>query len=223
MANGILLRACRLALLPALVAAMAGCDSTTQLSPGDALLAQGRTAEALRLLQAEAAQAPGDTRILISLATAQVRLKRFDDAEATMLRAVAVAPRSPKVRQNLALVYLWRKDLDKALDTFHQVLELQDTYPETNYYIGLIHEMRGDDETAVEYYVRDVNNGPSRAWLQLDRYKQRQRAAGLTSRAPSSESVWVFAAVCLVLAAGVYALRHTLGLNPPEARDHTES
>jgi len=136
-----------------------------------------------------------------------VRLKRFDEAEATMLHAVAIEPRSPKVRQNLALVYLWRKDYDRALPAFHEVLELQDTYPETNYYIGLIHELRGEEDKAVACYIRDVNNGPSRAWERLDRHKDKQRAAGMAPRGPSRSGILIFCAACLAVAGAAYGLR----------------
>jgi hypothetical protein len=87
------------------------------------------------------------------------------------------------------------------------VLKLQDTYPETNYYIGLIHEMRGDEETAVRCYIKDVNNGPSLAWERLDRYKEKQRALGLAPRGPKRGSVILFGAVCLGVAVAAFALR----------------
>ena len=90
------------------------------------------------------------------------------------------------------------------------MLALQDTYPETNYYIGLIHEMRGDEKTAVDCYIRDVNNGPSLAWERLDRHKERQQAAGLASRGPSSRSILIFSPACLGVAAAAYALRRVL-------------
>jgi len=198
-------------LLPlAALSGAAGCSATGEQDRGDALLAEGRNAEALAVWQQALAERPRDTRLLIRVATAQVRLRRFDDAEATMLKAVAVEPDSPKVRQNLALVYLWRKDLDKALKTFHEVLALQDTYPETNYYIGAIHEMRGEERQAVDSYIRDVNNGPSLAWERLDRYKERERAAGRASAGPSSRSLWIFSLGCLAVAVAACALRRLL-------------
>lgn len=203
--------------IAALASMMTGCQGTSELDRGDALLADGRSSEALALWEQALASSPRDTRLLIRIATAQVRMRRFEDAEATMLKAVAIEPDSPKVRQNLALVYLWRKDLDKALAAFEEVLKLQDTYPETHYFIGLIHEERGDEEAAVKHWVLDVNNGPSRAWERLDRYKERQRAAGFGPRSPSSRALWIFSAACLGVAAAAYALRRMLfGLRSEE-------
>jgi len=187
-----------------------GCGATKELDAGDILFDNGEYERAIEAWETSLRENPRNTDLLIRIATAQVRLKRFDAAEATMLRAVAIAPESPKVRHNLALVYLRKKDLDKALATFQQVRDLQKTYPQVNYFIGLIHEMRGDEETAVRYYVEEVNNGPSPAWDRLQAYKAKQRAAGLVPSGPSSESVMVFCAVCLAVAGAAYSLRRYL-------------
>jgi Flp pilus assembly protein TadD len=190
-----------------LTVAIAGCDSTPQLERGDVLFDNTQYVEAIAAWQESLAERPRDTKLLIRIATAQVRLRKFDEAEATMRRAVEVEPESAKVRHNLALVYLRSKDLDKALATFHEARDIQATYPETNYYIGLIHEMRGDEETAVKYYVQDVNSGPSRAWERLDRYKEKQRALGLTPEPPDRTSVLLFSGAFLALAVAAYGLR----------------
>jgi len=193
-----------------LAAALCGCGASERLDAGDILFDKGEYAKAIEAWEASLREEPENTGLLIRIATAQVRLKRFEEAEATMLRAVAIAPKSPKVRQNLALVYLRKKDLDKALATFHQVRDLQKTYPQVNYFIGLIHEMRGDEETAVRYYVEEVNNGPSPAWDRLQAYKAKQRAAGLVSTGPSNEGVLIFCGACLAVAGAAYSLRRYL-------------
>jgi Flp pilus assembly protein TadD len=196
-----------LLLASALLPFLASCQSRPEVERGDALFAEGRNAEALAIWQQALAKHPTSTRLLTQIATAQVRLKRFEDAEATMKRAVALEPDNAKVRQNLALVYLWKKDLDKALAAFHDVLRIQDTYPETNYYIGLIHEMRGDEATAVKYYVLDVNNGPSRAWERLELYKERQRKLGIAAPKASSRGFLMVSLAFLAVAAAAYGLR----------------
>ena len=186
---------------------LTACQSTKELDRGDLLVSEGRAAEAMGVWRQALAAAPTDTRLLIRIATAQARMGRLEDAEATMLKAVAIEPKSARVRQNLALVYLRQKDFEKALATFNEVLELESTYPETHYYIGLIHEMRGDEATAVTHYVLDVNNGPSRAWERLERYKERQRERGLGPREPRQRDVLIFSLACLAVAAVAYGLR----------------
>ena len=191
----------------ALLPLLAACQSSPEIERGDALLAEGRDTEALAVWQAALAKQPTNTRLLTQIATAQVRLKRLDDAEATMKRAVALEPDNAKVRQNLALVYLWKKDLGTALASFHEVLRIQDTYPETHYYIGLIHEMQGDEATAVKCYVADVNNGPSRAWERLELYKERQRKLGVARPKASSRDFLKVSLAFLAVAAAAYGLR----------------
>jgi len=166
---------------------------------------------------------PNDTQLLTRVAAAHARLGRLDAAEATMLRAAAIEPGSPKVRQNLALVYFRQKRFDKALETFDAVLERQPTYPETHYYIGVIHEMRGDDASAVKHYVLDVNNGPSRAWERLERYKEKQRELGLASRGPEPKNVLVFSAIFLIVAGAAYGFRLYLDSRHEEPHSPPES
>ena len=96
-----------------------------------------------------------------------------------------------------------QKRFDPALDSFDQVLALQATYPNTHYYIGLIHEMRGDEATARKHYVREVNHGAclgawNRIWT-LNRQSPRPR--------PKARAVMTFSAALLVVAAIAYGLR----------------
>jgi len=195
-----------------LLSVAAGCQSTTELDRGNALVSEGKRAEAIEVWQAALGKTAKDVEFLIRIATAQFGLRRLNEAEATLLRAAALAPDSPKVRHNLGLVYLWQKRFDKALETFHEVLSLEPGYPETHYYIGCIHEMRGDEATAVKHYVADVNNGPSAAWERLERYKEKQRALGLAPQRPETGKVLTFSIICLMVAAAAYALRLVLDI-----------
>jgi Flp pilus assembly protein TadD len=183
-----------------------GCERE-HLDRGDLLLDRGKPGEAIAAWQSALDERPEDTDLLIRIATAQSRLQHLDEAEKTMLRAVELAPRSPKVRQNLGLVYFKQKRFDDALDAFERVVALQESYPEACYYIGLIHEMRGDERAAERYYVRAVNVGPSRAWDNLALMKQRQREAGALPPRPERGGVLAVSAVLLALAALCYGLR----------------
>jgi tetratricopeptide (TPR) repeat protein len=186
---------------------------------GDRLLAQDKPAEALGVWQQELAKRPNDTRLLISIATAQARLRHLDDAEATLRRAIAIEPQSPRVRQNLALVYLKQKDLDKALAAFQNVLDIEATYPRTCYFMGLIHEMRGDEATAEKCYVREVNNGACvEAWDRLRRLTEKKRALGIVPHGPDKQHVILFSVVLLGVAAAAYGLRAYLDRGGPPAR-----
>jgi len=198
------------------VLASAGCGSSVR-ERGDELMSAGRPAQAIEVWEEALVERPRDTKLLTRIATAYTRLRKFPEAEATLERAVGVAPKDAAVRHNLGLVYLKQKKFDKALATFKQVLELQDTYPGTNYFVGLIHEMRGDVKVAKKFYVREVNHGASvgawdRIWT-LNRKSRRTR--------PSERGIFVFSFVLLGAAAVAYGLRVYLevrqesGLTPP--------
>lgn len=197
-----------MAVVALVVAMVAGaCSHSQQLDEGDLLLEQGKPAEAIEVWQAALAEHPASTKLLIRIATAQSRLQRLDDAEATMRRAARIEPRSPRVWQNLGLVLFKQKRIEDALEAFQTCLDIQATYPETCYYVGLIHEMRGDEEAAERYYVRAVNQGPSRAWDNLILMKRRQREAGILPTPPRGGRIVTFSVVLLVLAACAYGLR----------------
>lgn len=190
----------------ALTIAVGAC-SRPELDLGDRLLGEGKPAEAIRAWREALAEHPQSTKLLIRIATAQCRMDRVDEAEATLRRAVEIQPRSPKVWQNLGLVHFKQSRFDDALAAFHQVVEIQQSYPETCYYIGLIHQMRGDEKRAQHYYVRAVNYGPSRAWDNLVLMKRKQQEQGLVPKPPRSRHLVGFSLALLVLAACAYGLR----------------
>ncbi|NQT85441.1 tetratricopeptide repeat protein [bacterium] len=193
-----------------LVVSLAGCSARQELDDGDVFLSQGKPQEALAVWRHALAAEPRDTSLLIRIATAQTRTGDLAGAEQTMLSAADIEPDSPKVAQNLALVYLKQKDLDRALGAFQRAVAIEDTYPLANYYIGLIHEMRGDAETAARYYTRDVNSSMSPAMLRLLAYKERQRELGVIPPGPSSGQILTLCMALLLAAAGAYGLRLVL-------------
>jgi len=197
------------ALAAALVLALGGASwATSDVERGDSLLLEGRPAEALAVWEQVRVGRPRDTGLLIRIATAQARLDRLADAEATLLQAASIDPKSPKVRQNLGIVYLKKKDFEKSLAAFGEVLKLEETYPAANYFIGLIHEMRGDEKTAETYYVREVNNGSCLdAWDRLWRLSERRRAEGRGPQRPASWKIMTFSFAVLGFAGLLYGLR----------------
>jgi len=193
------------ALLSALTPA---ARASGEIDRGDRLLDEGRTAEALEVWEQVRARRPQDTTLLIRIATAQARLGRLADAEATLLQATSIDPRSPKVRYNLAIVYLKQRNFEKALATFQEVLALEETYPAASYFIGLIHEMQGDEKTAEAYYVREVNNGSCLdAWDRLWRLSEKRRAEGRGPQRPAPWKVMGFSLAVLAFAGLLYGLR----------------
>jgi len=148
----------RLALAVLAAACLAGCGQS-EMDRADALMAEGKHAEAIAIWQSMLAEDPGRRVLVTRIATAQARMGRLDLAAATLRQAIDRLPADPELHQNLGLVHLKQKNLDAALAEFERVLALQESYPNTHYYIGLIHEMRGDETTARRLYVEEVNKG----------------------------------------------------------------
>lgn len=192
----------RLAAAAVAVACVAGCGGS-EMDRADLLMADGKYAEAIELWKASLEQKPGDRTTITRIATAQARMGRLDEAEATLRQALEQAPDDVALRENLGLVHLKAKDFDAALGQFHEVLRLRESHPNTHYYIGLIHEMRGDETTARRYYVQEVNKGASvGAWdrlLELNAKRSRPT--------PNRRAIWVFSAVLLAAAVAAYGLR----------------
>lgn len=189
----------------ALALCLAGCSSN-DLEDGDQLLAKGEYGDAIAAWETALERNPGDLVPLTRIATAQARMDRLDLAEATLLRGVDMAPRDPRIRHNLALVYLKQKDLDKALATFEQVLAIEATYPNAHYYIGLIHEMRGDEASAKDHYIQEVNHGTClEAWDGIWRFNQKSDRPK-----PNPNALLTFSLVLLVLAAFATGVRFYL-------------
>ncbi|MFC1806409.1 tetratricopeptide repeat protein [Planctomycetota bacterium] len=192
----------RLAAMALAAVCVAGCGQG-EMDNADALMAQGKHADAIQVWQGMLAAKPDDSTIITRIATAQARMGRLDDAEATLVQAIPRAPTDADLRQNLALVYLKQKRFDDALAAFQGVLDLQPSYPNTHYYIGLIHEMRGDETTAKRLYIDEVNKGASlgawnRIW-KLNKKNPRPR--------PKSHAILTFSGVLLAVAAAAYGLR----------------
>lgn len=187
----------------ALAAVLAAGCGQGHMDRADALMAQGKYAEAIEGWQAMLDEQPDQPTLVARIATAQARMGRLDLAETTLADAVAKAPDDPALRQNLALVYLKQKRLDDALAAFHEVRKLQESFPNTDYYIGLIHEMRGDETVARRYYVHEVNKGAclgawNRIW-ELNAKTPRPR--------PSRRGVTLVSVALLVVAGAAYGLR----------------
>ena len=192
----------RLAMAVLAAACLTGCGQS-EMDRADALMAGGKYAEAIAIWQGMRAEDPGRRVLATRIATAQARMGRLDLAAATLRQAIDCLPADPELHQNLGLVHLKQKDLDAALGQFERVLSLEASYPNTHYYIGLIHEMRGDETTARRLYVDEVNKGACLgAWDRL--YELNQK----TPRPrPSSRGIVTVSLALLAVAAAAYALR----------------
>lgn len=96
-----------------------------QVQMAERLLVEGRSAEALKLVEAVLANAPGDIRALRLAARAAARLRAFEGAAGFWLKAAeARAGDDPQSLSNAATCWLRARNFRAALDTADRTLAL---------------------------------------------------------------------------------------------------
>ena len=108
------------------VLALAPAARAQNTENGLAELAQGRYAEALRLLAAAVEENPSDSRAVRGLAQAHLKLGRLDDAAQWLRRTVQLLPDDHESRFELARILSWRDATrPEALLHFGKLIEAQ--------------------------------------------------------------------------------------------------
>lgn len=104
-----------------LLAALLIFSAPAGAQPGDPALAEalrarneGRHADAIALFERLAAQRPDDTNVLRLLGTSYGAGGRFDEADATLARARALAPQDQDIALAQARIALWSGRIDRA-------------------------------------------------------------------------------------------------------------
>lgn len=102
-------------------------DPAARSAEAGALLQAGRSAEALRVLEALLADHPGHADALNNTAIALAQLGRFDEAIARFRHAAAADPKHADAHHNLGLVLHQHGRFDEASDAFTRSLALHPT------------------------------------------------------------------------------------------------
>ena len=130
----------------------------------DLLSTSGNHDAAISLAKQCISAAPEANPVLVmKLARNYERADRFDDAEETYQRLVAMAPNSAAAHNNLAWVLAKRGELDEALGHALEAQELTPGYPSFQDTLGWIQFKRGDLQEAVrtlESAVQGAQDSP---------------------------------------------------------------
>ena len=84
----------------------------------------------------------------------QFEVGQFDDALGTIENAIQRYPRHPDYHMLKGRVLLEKHQLDLAHQSFTQVLELEEDFPEAHYFLGILHQRWGEDEAALSCYTQ---------------------------------------------------------------------
>jgi serine/threonine-protein kinase len=152
-----------------------GLDPALHRARGDARLALGRAAEALRDYESD----PDDASTLCNRAVALQLLGRAEEAVAVGDRAVARAPTLARAWNNRGAAKAETLDFAGAEADFEKALELREFYPEAYFNLGNVLQLRGQDDEALRQYGLALEIDPDYAEARLQRGRLRRKKGDL--------------------------------------------
>src|SRR5438445_1624767 len=128
--------------------------SSALLTEAEALLREGRIAEAKSRIQEELQRNPTNTEAYDLLGVASVNEKDFPGALEAFQHALRLAPNSTRTRNSIANVYVARGKLALAEQELRTVLRVAPANRDANYNLGLILLAQGAPAKAIPYFQR---------------------------------------------------------------------
>jgi tetratricopeptide (TPR) repeat protein len=102
-----------------------------------------------------------DAKGYYNLALAYSRLERYEDAIATLKKAMTITPEDPKLYFQLGIIYLNRDEFAGAINSFKETIHLDPIFPEVYYYVGMAYRQQGCDKEAIPYLERALKINPN--------------------------------------------------------------
>jgi Flp pilus assembly protein TadD len=132
---------------------------------------EGRTSDAIGHFQEALRLSPDYWIALENLGNAYRQQRRWDEARATLERAVAARPREPEANYSLAMVYAQTDDTERAYQYLQKALKLRPAYPEALNNLGVLYlrTRRRDDAVAKFEECIRVAPGFDQSYLNLAR------------------------------------------------------
>jgi tetratricopeptide (TPR) repeat protein len=145
---------------------VANVEFQAQLSQATELLAAGRAAEALPLLEELVSSQSQNEDAVLNLSAAYILLKKFSRAVSLLEPLASPDQPNPVFFVNLGAAYLGNPvlaqddDRQKAIAAFSQALARDPAAPNVAYNIGLIYRDQGDYDWARHWFQRALANNP---------------------------------------------------------------
>jgi len=106
------------------------------------------------------------TRAKIGFKLATLEPKYYQFTLQALLRGAELAPTDPKIKYNLALVYLTLEQKKLAVKTLEETIQLKPNYEDPRFALALIYEQAGKKQKAkeqLEYILKYINPASERA------------------------------------------------------------
>jgi len=113
------------------------------------------------------------TRAKIGFKLATLEPKYYQIALQALLRGTELAPTDPKIKYNLALVYLTLGQNELAIKTLQQTIKLKPNYEDPRYALALVYEQAGEKQKAqeqLEYILKHINPASQKAKEKLENF-----------------------------------------------------
>ncbi len=132
---------------------------------------EGRTVDAIGYFQEALRISPDYWIALENLGNAYRQQRRWDNARATLERAVAARPREAEANYSLAMVYAQTDDTERAYQYLQTALKLRPDYPEALNNLGVLYLRTRRRDEAVAKFQECIRVAPSfdQAYLNLAR------------------------------------------------------
>ncbi len=123
---------------------------------GVLLLDSGFPSEALSQFKYLTKIFPEDSGIFYNLGITYEKLKDFNKAEQSYLKAIELSPEEIDAQYNLGLVYIDKKEYEKAIDCFENVLAKDNNDSNSYFNIGLCYFKEQKYDGAKYYFQRTI-------------------------------------------------------------------
>jgi putative inorganic carbon (HCO3(-)) transporter len=113
------------------------------------------------------------TRAKIGFKLVTLEPKYYQIALQALLRGTELAPTEPKIKYNLALVYLTLGQSELATKTLEETIQLKPNYEDPRYALALIYEQAGKKQKAreqLEYILNHINPVSQKAKEKLESF-----------------------------------------------------
>ncbi len=157
-----------------------------QMRQAAILLSGGNGHDAIPLLERCYQFRPDDINVLTNLGGAYILAGKHRYAVPVLEKASELAPDNPSVWANLAAAYLGkivtstRDKQEKALAAYRRVVELDSSYPNVHYNMGLIYIDRRDWDAAYSAFTQAIATNPH----DKDAHLMRNRVDEIRNRPP---------------------------------------
>jgi serine/threonine protein kinase/tetratricopeptide (TPR) repeat protein len=174
-------------------------EASILVAQGELLVAGGKYADALNILQTAQQSGAGTAELLVALGRAYNALGLKDRAEASLGEAVRRNPRSWSAHHELALFYYRRGEYDKAALAYQEVLALSPDNARVLTFLGGVMLQLGRWDDSRKYLLRAASIEPTASvWINLGslhvKLKQWDQAASYYQKAlesdPHQYKVW---------------------------------